>query len=156
MKMLATELRNIIQEYAQKLNTFGEIEFSTKPLPHKWSKKEITGHLVDSAHNNLRRFIVTQYDSSLSKIVYDQNFWVDTNGYQVMKKEEVILLWKLMNERIATVLENMPEVHYSKECNTGKEKTELHTLLWLAEDYVKHLKHHLNQAIPGSFDIIYT
>lgn len=156
MKKVATELRNLIQEYSQKLNRFTESEFSSKPLPNKWSKKEITGHLVDSAHNNLRRFIVSQYDSSTPKIVYEQNFWVEANGYQHMKKEDVILLWKLMNERIATMLENMPEQHYSKECNTGKEKIELHSLLWLAEDYVKHMKHHLNQAIPGSFDIIYT
>jgi DinB superfamily len=156
MKKIATEIRNLVQDYSQKLNRCSEVEFSNKPLPHKWSKKEVTGHLVDSAHNNLRRFIVSQYDNNTSKIVYEQNFWVEANGYQHMKKEEVILLWKLINDRIAIVLENMPEHYHSKECNTGKEKIELHTLLWLAEDYIKHMKHHLNQIIPGSFDTIYT
>jgi hypothetical protein len=60
-------------------------------------------------------------------------------------------LWRLLNLRVCAVLENMPEEHYSKECNTGA----LHTLHWLANDYVKHLKHHINQIISGSFDVIY-
>jgi hypothetical protein len=49
------------------------------------------------------------------------------------------------------VLENMPPDNYSRQINTGN----LHKLDWLAADYVKHLKHHLNQIISGSFDVIY-
>ena len=37
----------------------------------------------------------------------------------------------------------------------GREEEKLHTLEWLASDYVKHLKHHINQIIPRSFDIVY-
>jgi hypothetical protein len=69
-----------------------------------------------------------------------------------MPKNEVIQLWRLINLRIGEVLSNMPEKNYSKECDTGT----LHTLAWLAEDYNKHLRHHLNQIISGSFDVHYT
>jgi hypothetical protein len=56
-----------------------------------------------------------------------------------------------MNGRIAAVLEKMPEGNYKKQSLTSQ----LHTLEFLAEDYVKHMKHHLNQIIAGSFDIVY-
>ncbi len=155
MKNIIQELHALIAEYSAKFNAINEAEFSNKPQPAKWSKKEVVGHLIDSAQNNLRRFIVAQYEPQPPKIVYDQDFWASANGYQQMKKEDVITLWKLINERICSVLELMPETHYTKESNTGKTEVQLHTLHWLAEDYIKHMKHHLNQVIPGSFDIVY-
>lgn len=154
MKNTIQELQSLINEYSITFTAINETDFSHKPLPTKWSKKEVVGHLIDSALNNLRRFIVAQYEPQ-PKIVYDQDFWVHANGYQQMKKEDVISLWKLVNERICSVLGSMPETNFKKETNTGKIEIELHTLHWLAEDYVKHMKHHLNQVIPGSFDIIY-
>jgi hypothetical protein len=50
---------------------------------------------------------------------------------------------------------NMPAENYSKQCDTGKTEVNLRTLEWLADDYIKHMKHHLNQIISGSFDVIY-
>ena len=149
------ELRGVVQLYSKKFSAFTDAEFERKPAPGKWSKKEIVGHLIDSAQNNLRRFIVGQYESTPPKIVYDQDFWVLANGYQHAKKDEVILFWRLINERICNILKNMPTANYTKECDTGKDKEQLRSLIWLADDYVKHMKHHLNQAIPGSFDITY-
>jgi hypothetical protein len=151
MKPTIDELRNIISTYTEKIEGMSASEFTAKPVPSKWSKQEVLGHLIDSAQNNLRRFICGQYETIPSKIVYDQDFWVAVNGYQQMKKEHVVALWKLINERIAAVLEKMPEKNYTKTSETS----EPHTLQWLAVDYVKHLKHHLNQIIPGSFDINY-
>jgi hypothetical protein len=111
--------------------------------------------MVDSAQNNLRRFICAQYEKTPSKITYDQDFWVLANGYQEMEKEAVINLWRLVNQRITAVLKNMKPENYSRSSDTGKESIQLHSLEWLAEDYVSHMKHHLNQVLPGSFDIIY-
>jgi hypothetical protein len=155
MKNIAQELQTVVSEYAAKFTSISDSEFSSKPLPHKWSRKEVVGHLIDSAQNNLRRFIVGQYESKPPNIIYDQDFWVNANGYQRMKKEDVIMLWKLVNERICEILNSMPESNYTKECNTGKTEVQLHSLPWLADDYIKHMKHHLNQVIPGSFDIVY-
>ena len=151
MKKVTTELREIVTEFTTKIGAISAAEFSAKPLANKWSKKEVLGHLTDSAQNNLRRFICGQYEVEPPKITYQQDFWVASNNYQAMQKEEIIELWRLMNLRICAVLENMPENLYSKECDTGS----LHTLAWIAEDYVKHLKHHLNQIIFESFDVIY-
>ena len=149
------ELNQIVQDYSEKFSRIPASEFSAKPIPHKWSKKEVLGHLIDSAQNNLRRFICGQYESQPPKILYEQDIWVIANAYQSASKEEVILLWKLMNERICAVLSSMSPVNYTKECDTGRQKPELHTIQWLAADYVKHLKHHVNQIVPEAFDVVY-
>ena len=151
MENVIRELREIISVYEKKINAIPEPEFSAKPLPAKWSKKEVLGHLIDSAQNNLRRFICSQYESQPPFIVYQQDFWVATNNYQRVPSADILQLWRLLNLQIADVLENMPEENYKKQCNTGS----LHTLEWLAADYVKHMKHHMNQIISGSFDVIY-
>jgi hypothetical protein len=155
MKKVTEELEQLVTLYSMKISSIPESEFSAKPLPLKWSKKEVLGHLIDSAQNNLRRFICGQYEQTPSKIVYDQDFWVTVNEYQKMEKKEVIQLWKLINQRISAVLLNMPSENYTRSSNTGKNKADLHSLEWLADDYVKHMKHHLNQIIPKSFDIVY-
>lgn len=155
MQKTVTELRSILQEYERKIAAIPDQEFTAKPLPHKWSKKEVLGHLIDSAQNNLRRFICAQYESTPPKISYEQDFWVSANGYQSVAKEDIISLWKLMNERIGDVLWTMPSQYQANNCDTGKGGTQLRSIAWLAEDYVKHLKHHLNQIIPGSFAITY-
>ena len=151
MKHVTGELREIIKGYGNKFNEIPDEIFLAKPLPHKWSKQEVLGHLVDSAQNNLRRFICAQYEAQPPLIVYQQDFWVNANQYQKMEKADLIQLWQLLNRRICAVLESMPQENYTKECNTGS----LRTVAWLAEDYVKHMKHHINQIIAGSFDVIY-
>lgn len=154
MEKITTELLEIVSSFANKIQALDREAFNAKPNPDKWSKKEVLGHLIDSAQNNLRRFIVAQYEHEPT-IVYDQDFWVTASDYQHMADEDVVSLWRLMNERIAAVLKKMPVENYSRPCNTGKTTPSYHTLQWLATDYVKHLKHHLNQIIPASFDITY-
>lgn len=155
MQIIIQELRDLVQAFGQKINAIPEQDFYSKPHPKKWSKIEVLGHLIDSAQNNLRRFICSQYESSPPRIIYDQDFWVASNQYSNAKKENIIQLWILLNDRIYEILKTMEVVQYNKECNTGKNTPQLHSLQWLADDYLKHMKHHLNQIIPGSFDIVY-
>lgn len=154
MENIVNDLRGVVEGFSQKFSQIPEPEFSAKPNPAKWSKKEVVGHLIDSAQSNLRRFVVGQYENQ-PNIVYQQDFWVQANGYQQTKKEDVIALWRLINLQIATVLSNMPKENYGKQVNTGKGTPELHSIEWLAADYVKHLKHHINQVILNSFHINY-
>jgi hypothetical protein len=140
-------LRQLTADYAARLSQINNETFDAKPHPEKWSKKEILGHLIDSAQNNLRRFITAQYEAEPPHIVYDQDFWVAANGYNRADANDLILLWKLLNERIAAVLERLPGSKSDFLCNTGKGTNEFHTLGFLAADYLTHAKHHLSQII---------
>ncbi|MEK6783153.1 MAG: DinB family protein [Bacteroidota bacterium] len=154
MKNIINELSQIIKEFSPKLDNIPDDVFTAKPKPEKWSKKEVLGHLIDSALNNHRRFICGQYEP-IPNIIYDQNFWVKANNYKSSRKEDEIVLWRLLNNQICEVLQNMPDQNTNLLCNTGNGEVQVHSIAWLAEDYVKHLKHHLNQILPGSFPITY-
>lgn len=146
MKTTIQQRRNIIEQYGEKLQHVSEEEFSLKPNPDKWSKKEELGHLIDSAHNNLRRFIVGQYETN-PKIVYEQDTWVRVTDYEHQASSELVHLWILLNHQICYVLENMPPEAGERMGDTGKQEQDLHSLNWLAEDYVKHLLHHLHHIL---------
>jgi hypothetical protein len=153
MKEVANELESIVIRFTDRFEEISESNFSAKPNAAKWSKKEVVGHLIDSAENNLRRFICGQYETPPPKIKYDQNFWVTANQYQESNSLDVIQNWRVINLKICQVLRQMPAENYTRTCDFGDGK--FLTLEWLAVDYVKHLKHHINQVIPNSFDIIY-
>jgi len=142
MESTISQLEQILEKYSPGLSRIKEHEFTAKPLPHKWSKKEILGHLIDSAQTNIRRFIVAQYEEG-PFIKYAQDHWVDAVNYQNYNSKDLIALWVLLNKHIGIVLKNMSPEIAARLCNTG----ELHTLEWLAADYNKHLLHHLHQVL---------
>jgi DinB superfamily len=142
MEQAISELEQIISQYAPQLAQLSEDAFALKPLPDKWSKKETLGHLIDSVQNNIRRFIVAQYEEN-PHIVYAQDFWVTAAGYQHYYTTDLVALWVLLNKHACRVLQNIPEAAGKKQCLTG----ELHSIEWLAADYNKHLLHHLHQIL---------
>lgn len=142
MKEKAAELGNLLNEYKPLLLSIPESELTKKSSPEKWSKKEIIGHLIDSAQSNLRRFVVAQYEET-PFIVYNQDKWVAIANYQQWNSKELIELWYLINKHICAVLSNTSIETAQRICQTQ----ELHTIEWLANDYIKHLKHHLHQAL---------
>ena len=142
MLFQANELNRTIEYYKEQLDQLDEVAADLKTAPGKWSKKEILGHLIDSAQNNLRRFIVAQYEESPT-ILYQQDDWVRLNNYQGKRLEDVIELWYLTNKQIVGVLENTDRIAAKRTCNVGT----LQTINWLGTDYIKHLKHHLHQIL---------
>ena len=142
MRSIASELEAIINHQLSLLRAIPETEMALKQSDAKWSKKEIVGHIIDSAQNNIRRFIVAQYENE-PKIVYDQNKWVTISGYQNYALDELINLWYSLNKHICNILKNMPEEMAMCTCETG----EVHTIEWLAKDYIKHLRHHMHQVL---------
>ncbi len=142
MKESIRQLESIIAAYAEHLNNLTEDNWMRKPGPAKWSKKEALGHLIDSAQNNIRRFVVTQYDDK-PKITYAQDIWVTAANYQNYITGDLIGLWVLLNKHICIILKNIPGEVEQNLCNVG----EMRSIQWLAEDYNKHLLHHLHQVL---------
>jgi hypothetical protein len=69
-------LEYLLKTIPALLNALDENEFSFKPAENKWSKKEILGHLIDSASNNHQRFVRAQFEEH-ANIFYHQNEWVE-------------------------------------------------------------------------------
>jgi hypothetical protein len=144
MRELVKELEVAIAEVQLLFKSFNEHQHIYKPTPDKWSKKEILGHLIDSAQNNIQRFVRGQYEQH-PKIVYAQNEWVELQHYQCYSSEALIQLWVSLNMHICNVLSAMSSQNYTNTVDTGKGGVELHTLQFLADDYLRHLLHHVKQ-----------
>ena len=148
---ICRQLQNIVHEYSILLEQVNEKVYAFKPAANKWSKKEILGHLVDSAQNNIRRFIVAQYEDA-PKIVYKQDSWVVISDYQNYPTADLVSLWRLLNNHAAIILSNTDREASQKKCDTNGAET--HSIEWLANDYIKHLLHHLHQILelePGPY-----
>ncbi|QUY57996.1 DinB family protein [Chryseobacterium arthrosphaerae] len=135
-------LKNIIDAELLRFQNISEEEWMYKSAPEKWSRKEIIGHLCDSAFTNIRRFVVTQYKEN-ENIVYDQNVWVKAQNYQNVPTAELIALWKALNYQIVHVVENIPDEALQRTCDTTKTEPQRFTLEYIINDYVDHLQHHL-------------
>lgn len=120
-----------------------DIDWSYKASPAKWSKKEVIGHLIDSAQINLQRFVRCTYEENF-RLTYEQVEWVAVARYQDAEVKELIELWALLNLQILRVLTNYPRNRLAARCDNSKQEPNLQTVEWLAADYVDHMLHHLN------------
>jgi hypothetical protein len=121
-----------------------ETEFSRKPSPEKWSKKEILGHLIDSTSTNHQRFVRVQFED-VPLIKYDQDNWTKHSYHQQIEGKKVIAFWAEHNKYLAEILKNIPENLLSRQCNWGTETPV--TLDFVINDYVRHMEYHLRQIV---------
>jgi hypothetical protein len=114
-----------------------------KPTPNRWSKKEILGHLIDSAANNHQRFVRAQSTPRLESPRYEQEFWVAAQSYATESWPDLVNLWLLYNRHLLHVLKAMPAEVLPHVCViTGYAEMTLEALI---DDYVQHLDQHLTQ-----------
>ena len=128
--------------------------FSTTPAPGKWSKKQIIGHLIDSATNNHHRFVRGQFDE-VPRITYDQDAWNAHSYYNQMDGNQVINFWEAYNRQLLEIIRHIPEELLARRVETGGESFfagdtppgPTPTIGFLIEDYVAHMEYHLRQVV---------
>jgi hypothetical protein len=144
MKSLADELEKILQ-VADTLRGIDDHAASIRPAANKWSKKEILGHLIDSATNNHQRFIRMQLAPRLELPGYQQNEWVRLQRYQDNPWSAIVDLWQLYNAHLATVIRHVdPNSLRNKWRAPDGEDVDLEFVM---RDYLVHMQHHLDQII---------
>ncbi|WP_428664702.1 DinB family protein [Runella sp.] len=144
----ANELRDIVNKVLPLLQNIPEEEAAKKPNPYKWSKKEILGHLIDSACNNQQKFIRTMAEPQLHFVGYAQNNWVAAQQYASANWKLITTLWAAYNLHLAHIIEH---VDTSVLQNTITiEDAGPFTLEFIMKDYAEHLKHHLLQILPDA------
>jgi hypothetical protein len=139
-----SRLKELLNTVPAEIRKKDPASFERRPAPSAWSKKEILGHLVDSAANNHHRFVRARYEEA-PHIVYQQNNWVEQQNYQDEPLEEVLQLWESYNRHLVHVISQIPEADLQKRCSSGPSSPP--TLQWLISDYVDHMEHHLHQIL---------
>lgn len=145
MKDIARQIRSLISTAEPQLSRMNHDEMRFKPDPHKWSKKEILGHLIDSAANNHQRFVRAVNKVAGQFPTYDQDEWVRIQRYNEMSWSFLISFWSAYNSHLCHIIECIPEDAESSPCNIGKEEPV--TLEFVVKDYLRHLQHHLKDMI---------
>src|ERR1700745_2033093 len=100
------------------------VDWAGRPSSGKWSNKEIIGHLCDSAMINLQRFVRCTYEENF-KLIYEQDEWVAVQHYQEMDINDLLKLWRLLNQQIARVLGNYPTDRWQAQCDSSKKEVGL-------------------------------
>lgn len=127
---------------------------STSYGPGKWLRKEVLGHLIDSASNNHKRFVSALLTQELVFDTYDENSWVKLQNYKDSSWQALITLWATYNKHILHFIDSIPEEILSEPreehnldviCWEKHPSDEPATLEYLINDYFVHMQHHFEQ-----------
>jgi hypothetical protein len=143
MSTPAADLNEVVSHTLPKLRALSEKEVMRSRGAGKWVKKEILGHVIDSAVNNHQRFVRAQMGQQLVWPGYEQDTWVAVQKYRERPWTEIVSLWEQMNRHLTHVMANVPAERLDTKCIIGDGQPV--TLEWLMSDYVRHLRHHLDQ-----------
>ncbi len=112
-----------------------------------WTRKQIVGHMLDSATNNRQRFVRASTEGKYSGPKYAQEAWVDAHGYADQPWSTLLGWWEAEHEILMSVVDRIPEEKLQSLCVVGKDQPV--TLRFLIEDYVTHQQWHLKQITTG-------
>jgi hypothetical protein len=112
-----------------------------------WTRKQIVGHLLDSAANNRQRFVRASIDGQYKGPQYAQDAWVAAHGYAHQPWPTLLGWWEAEHEILMAVVDRIPEDKLEATCTVGQDQPV--TLRFLIEDYVSHQHWHLKQILAG-------
>ena len=143
MKELSDKLVRVVRSAEAILFQVPEAESSKPVLSGGWSRKQVLGHLIDSASNNHQRFVRAALQASLDFPGYDQDGCVRVQAVEEADWTLLVSLWAGYNRYLAHVIAHLPVSKLETLCRIGSDEPV--TLRFLAEDYLRHLLHHLGQ-----------
>jgi hypothetical protein len=141
----AKHLVSIIDRATPLLASLSNADAAKPRTDGHWSAKEIIGHLVDSAGNNLQRVVRLQMQESLLLPGYEQEGWVRVQHYQQRTWSDLLELWTALNRHLAHTIHFADRDALSR---CWQHEGEEISLAFIIEDYIAHLQHHLRQIFP--------
>jgi len=144
-QIVATKLRDALDQALPALRALSEEDASRDRGPGKWNRKEILGHLIDSAVNNHQRFVRAQRVERFVWPGYEQDAWVASQAYGGRTWTELLTLWEALNRHLVHVMAHVPAARLGTECLIGNDPPA--PLEWWMTDYTRHLNHHLGQIL---------
>lgn len=140
-----TRLAVTLADAEPRLRAVAEEGSLIPPKGMTWSRREILGHLIDSAANNHQRFVRAQFQAEMSFPRYVGDEWVAAQGYAERPWAELLELWRWYNRHLLHVMGRIPAPALSHVCVVSEDEPS--ALGDHVVDYVLHLEHHLGQIL---------
>jgi hypothetical protein len=147
-QQICNELTVLISKWERTLLSQPEKIITSRKNSQNRSIRQIVGHMVDSASNNIHRVIHMHYQSSPIKYPDYANLgnndrWIAIQNYQEEEWNDLVGLWVSLNRHM---------VHLIKQVDVSKldqywisALNEPVTLREMITDYPRHFKLHLDE-----------
>ena len=143
MEHVSAELARVVDAAEILLRRMKEEESGRAVLAGGWSRKQVLGHLIESASNNHQRFVRAALADALEFPAYDTPGSVRVEAVESAAWKMLVDLWTSYNRYLVHVIRHLPAAKLDVVCRIGSNAPV--SLRYLAEDYVVHLVHHLDQ-----------
>lgn len=140
----------LIEEYGrgyemlrEAINGLTEKELRFKPAPDKWSIHGIVIHVTDSEILSTHRLKKVLAEEEPVLISFQQNAWVNNLAYDLLDREQSLLLFQLLRASMQTILDHLTSEQGERVgvyVDAGR-----FTFNQLLEYRVQHVRDHLVQ-----------
>jgi hypothetical protein len=141
---IAADLHAAIGEGLQLFQQADDTRTTRRLRPDGWCAREVLGHLIDSACNNHRRFVLGRAADTDRFDGYRQDDWIAAQHYEKEPWRDLVGLWTAYNRHLAHVIACTPEDVAARTALAPDGHGQV-SIGFLMEDYVTHLRHHLGQ-----------
>ncbi len=141
-------IRSLVSRWEARLSGLDEKTVTAKRNGQGRNIKQIAGHLIDSASNNLHRIVHLQYGADplvFPNYASDGNNdrWIAIQNYEGEDWALIVGLWKLSNLHVAHVMANIDPAMLDRRWIAAPD-VEV-SLRDMVVDYLRHLKLHLSE-----------
>ena len=147
VRIMPQELGHVFQERIAaaeaRLSRIDESQAAETWRPGGWLRKEVLGHLLDSAANNHQRFVRAALDGRFEGPSYEQEGWVRLHAYSELPWQTLMASWRDRNATLARIVTRIDDARLSAPCKIGDYPVA--TLEFVIVDYLRHLDHHVAQ-----------
>ncbi len=143
-----SEILSLVHEWEPVLNSLPEVIISQRKNSQDRTIKQIVGHIIDSASNNIHRIVHLQYQPV--PLIFpnyatlgNNDRWIAIQDYQNEEWPILIQLWKYTLLHICHVIKNVRSDKLDNDWISGPgEKVTLNEMII---DFPRHLKLHLSE-----------
>lgn len=141
-------LLQLLEEWEAKFAALPEDLISNRLNSQNRSVRQILGHLVDSASNNIHRMVHLQYRENPCSFPNYATFgnndrWIAIQNYQHEDWQNLIQLWKYSNLHLVHVIRNLDSSKLDNQWISGANSQV--SLGRMIADYLPHFRLHLGE-----------